>query len=82
MSSFPVGHGLVPSFGAGRLRWRPGHQACFIVARLEQVPLAVGGPGKSVLEQTLRDRYKKLDGGGRTASCSLVRYLRIVVTPE
>ena len=40
-----------------------GVQACCKVARLDQVPLALGGPEKSVLEQTLRGRYKKLDGG-------------------
>ena len=40
-----------------------GVQACFKIARLDQVPLALGGSEKSVLEQTVRGRYKKLDGG-------------------
>ena len=39
-----------------------GVQACFKIARLYQVPLALGGPKKSILEQTVRGRYKKLDG--------------------
>ena len=38
-------------------------QACFKIAWLDQVPLALGGPEKSVFEQTVRGRYTKLDGG-------------------
>ena len=37
--------------------------ACFKIARLDQVPLALGGPEKSVFEQTVRGRHKKLAGG-------------------
>lgn len=35
-----------------------GVQACFKIARLDQVPLALGGPEKSVLEQTVRGSIK------------------------
>ena len=40
-----------------------GFQSFFEIARLDQVPLTLGGSEKSVLEQTVRGRYEKLDGG-------------------